>query len=416
MQNEHEFFNTLNASSELEPRQEFVLKAKQTLLQKARQIEYRRKIKKRSLITSGIAVTAFLLVWISFLGGKQVIFDTVSLFLDHDESEIIEISENGEIAKRYLEEKGYDIVSYDGSINSYILTLEKIVQPPFIHEWALQEIEPDNYFEKLIDTELFTVQGHSLDYQHGSMGKTTISVMLSDGIPIGGTSFPLSEEALYGVHYSIDGQTFEELHDIDYPTWHKAWIEKYSHDNSVIVDEPVDIETELLSKTETIFDHLEAADWLKLADHVHPTEGLFFSFYADAGSPYSNEVHFTIDELRHLEGTETFIWGQDMGDYTFEFSVNDYVEKILLGGSQQRNGQKTWEINYDVITFNDSEVDSGGIINTIPDYFPEAKYVEYYSPRPSEELWYQWQALRFIYEEHEGEWYLIGIARDVHSP
>ncbi|MCT8138524.1 hypothetical protein H1D32_12700 [Anaerobacillus sp. CMMVII] len=246
------------------------------------------------------------------------------------------------------------------------------------------------------------------------MGKTRISVLLVDGIVIGGTSWPVTEEQLRGWVYSLDGQTLEELHGIDYPSWERAWTEKYSDDRT---DElPFDIETVLLTKTETVFANLNTTNWSALANQVHPEKGLFFSFYAAVGSPNSDEVHFTKENLGQLEGTETYIWGYDMGDYAFEFSVNDYTSKFLVNHSMRWDGENSKEIDYDVITFNDSVVQSGGIINTIPDFFPDAKYVEYYSTPPSEELWHQWQALRFIYEEFEDEWYLIGIVRDVHSP
>ncbi|QOY35092.1 hypothetical protein AWH56_020680 [Anaerobacillus isosaccharinicus] len=425
MQNEHEFIDKLKSSPDFEPRKEFVQKAKNELLREARRMEVKNKVKKISVFSASIAITTLLLVWVSVFGGKQVIIDTVASILNEENSEVIEkapdqntvLLENREIAKMFLEEKGYDVVSYDGASDAYTLTQEKLVEIPFMQQWWVQSVIPEEFFGKSIDTELFTVQGHPLDHSLGSnsLGLTGVSILIVDGTPIGGTSWPLTIEPVYtGVH-SLDGKTIEELYDTDYLTWHEDWAKKYYQVTS-IVDEPIEIETELLAKTEIIFSYLETFNWSELANYVHPEKGVFFSFYADAGSPFAQEVAFTKDALRELEGTETFVLGYDMGDYKFEFPINEYVTTFLINHSQRWDGKNSTESEYEVITYNDSVVDSGGIINTIPEYFPDAKYVEYYSPRPSEELWHQWQALRFIYEEYDSQWYLIGIARDVHSP
>jgi hypothetical protein len=425
MRNEQDFFDALKSSPNFEPRQTFVQNTKENLLQKARKMEFKNKVKRISFVSGGIAVTAFFLVWISFFGGKQVIFDTVaSIFHEDNDTEIIvdppeepiKMSENGSIAKLFLEEKGYEIVAYEGFGDRYILTLEKLVETPYMQQWWVQPLEADEFIGRTIETEVFIVQNHPLDELEGveTLGKTKVIVFLVNENAIGGMSLPVTVEQLYGGLYSLDGKTIEELYGIDYSTWQKSWMEKYRNDSSSIDTDT--LETGLLEKTETIFSYLKTVNWLNLADYVHPEKGLFFSFYASAGSPYSDEVSLSKDEVRDLTGSETFIWGYDMAEYAFEFSVNDYVEKFLLGGSQRWDGGNTRELNYDVITFNDQAFHSGGIINTIPDYFPEAKYVEYYSPPPSDELSHQWQALRFIYEQHDGDWYLIGIARDVHSP
>lgn len=424
MQNEHEFFDKLKNSQDFEPRKEFVQKAKNELLREARRIEVKNKVKKISVFSTSIAVTTLLLVWVSLFGGKQVIIDTVASIFNEENTEMIEkvpeetiqLSENGKIAKRFLEEKGYDVVSYEAPNDAYTLTQEKLVEIPYMQQWWVQPVEPDEFIGETIETENFIVQNHPLDELEGfeTLGKTRVIVFLVNGNAIGGVSMPLTEK-LYSFLFSLEGQSLEELYGSDYSTWQEAWIKKYLRVTSV-VDEPIEIEIELLTKTETIFSNLEAFNWQELANDVHPEKGLFFSFYADTGSPFAQEVAFTKDALSELEGTETFVWGYDMGDYKFEFPINEYVTTFLINHSQRWDGKNSTEVEYDVITFNDSVVQSGGIINTIPEYFPDAKYVEYYSPSPSEELWHQWQALRFIYEEFDGQWYLIGIARDVHSP
>lgn len=436
MKNEQDFFESIKNSPIYEPREQFVEVTKQKLLREARKMEQRSRFKRIFVGSTSVVATALLLIWISLLGGKQVIFDTVtSIFNEDGKNEIIidepnedfELTENGVVAKQFLEEKGYHIVSYEGSGEGYELTREKLIVMPYMRDWWLQPQGPDDYIEKIVETEFFTVENHPLDELVGveALGKTNVAVFLVDEVAIGGTSWPVTEELVFGALYSLDGLNLEELHGVDYSTWQDAWLEKYGEEGTNVDDdepiaddttEPVDTETALLAKTEAVFSYLQNLNWPELAQLVHPDKGLFFSFYADAGSPYSHEVAFTKAELSNLTGNEVYIWGYDMGGYAFEFSVDEYVSKFIVQHSMRWDGENSKPIDYSVITFNDSVVESGGIINTIAEYFPDAKYVEYYSPVPSEDLWYEWQALRFIYEEHEGEWYLIGIARDVHSP
>jgi hypothetical protein len=170
---------------------------------------------------------------------------------------------------------------------------------------------------------------------------------------------------------------------------------------------PVSVEDLLLQKSDKVFLNLNELNWSNLSKEIHPKKGLTFSFYADLGSPHSNEITFTKNEVENLSSDdEVYTWGYDFSDKPFDFTVNEYVKNGLFRNHAGKKG------NYSKVTYHASSVDSGGIVNTIPEYYPNAKYVEYYSP--SEDV--NWQALRFVYEKVEKEWYLFAIVRDVYSP
>lgn len=45
---------------------------------------------------------------------------------------------------------------------------------------------------------------------------------------IGGTSFPITEESLYGAPFSLEGKSFEELYpNENWREWADRWMEKY---------------------------------------------------------------------------------------------------------------------------------------------------------------------------------------------
>ena len=170
-----------------------------------------------------------------------------------------------------------------------------------------------------------------------------------------------------------------------------------------------EIKENLLKKSEAILILLKTHDWDEFSNHVHP-DGLTFSFYAALGADPNNNLTFTKKELE-LFNTPNLehIWGMDHSEKQFIMPINEYVDNYLF----KYMGNRT--VDYSEVNFNKSVVESGGVINTIPEKFPRAKYVEYFSPNTSEE-YPDWQALRLVFEEYNGAWYLMGIVRDIHNP
>ncbi|WP_141737220.1 hypothetical protein [Exiguobacterium aurantiacum] len=135
------------------------------------------------------------------------------------------LGEDAKLAKRYLEEKGYEIVSYKGGDTSRF-EKEDLLDSPVRDTWSVQTTPPDDYIGRDIKREHFVVRNHLLDDQY-ELGQTNVLVLIDDGDIIGGTSFPDSKEPLMGAPYSLDGKTAEELHP-DYMDWREQWETKYS--------------------------------------------------------------------------------------------------------------------------------------------------------------------------------------------
>ena len=172
-------------------------------------------------------------------------------------------------------------------------------------------------------------------------------------------------------------------------------------------------ELALTEKTATIFKDLESLNWEGIATHVHEQKGLTFSFYANLGSFDSAELTFTKSEVANLgEDNTSYVWGYDNADRGHEYTPNNYVKEILLKHEYSRE-----VLDYAFVHFNKQAFVSGGVINTIHEYHPDAVYVDYFSPPTEAEYGeYHWQALRFVYEQTDNQWHLIAIVRDVHNP
>lgn len=98
----------------------------------------------------------------------------------------MELSENGEIAKMYLEGSGYEVVSYKKD-SWQEFSKSDLLSLPNQQIWSVQHIEPDEYLNKRIDSVTFTVKNHPLDNIF-DMGNTSVTVFLFDGKVIGGFS------------------------------------------------------------------------------------------------------------------------------------------------------------------------------------------------------------------------------------
>ncbi|MEW9669867.1 hypothetical protein [Ammoniphilus sp. 3BR4] len=133
---------------------------------------------------------------------------------------------------QYLEQKGYKVLSIEGSVETYELSKEKITTSPYAIAWGLQTVEPSEYFGKTVDIQKFVVENHPLDNWESnnvkSKGKTEVYVYVVDGKAIGGTSLPVTDDvSVRGGYWSLDGKTLEEVQGKDLTTWQQEWDKKY---------------------------------------------------------------------------------------------------------------------------------------------------------------------------------------------
>ncbi len=133
-----------------------------------------------------------------------------------------ELPKEQSVSQSYVESKGYQIVSYEGRVESYELTKQKIVSLPYMMYWGLQLVDPSKYFDKTINVEKFIVKNHPL-----SKGKVDVYVYEVDGQPIGGTSYPNGDRS-YGGYWSLDGKTLEELQPKSFQDWRLERVNKYA--------------------------------------------------------------------------------------------------------------------------------------------------------------------------------------------
>lgn len=148
---------------------------------------------------------------------------------------VLSLSGDERKAADFIESRGYSIISALGESEDYVLSKEKLIQPPYTNIWSVQEAEPEPYIGNSIASYSFVVSGHPLEHMYASEDDSSeyeihIDVSLSDGEVIGGYSYPVRKDSalLMGGVYSIDGKTQEELTGLSYSEWLVQWKKKYS--------------------------------------------------------------------------------------------------------------------------------------------------------------------------------------------
>lgn len=131
---------------------------------------------------------------------KQLLFSVfiMAIFITGC-SEKEQLSDSAEIAKSFLEEKGYKVTTLIGE-SSGKLTQERLERIPEQQAWAVQPINPDEYIGKIIDRVQFVVNNHPLNEIYD--GEINVIVFVSEKSVIGGISFAVNTDG--GPHY-LDG-------------------------------------------------------------------------------------------------------------------------------------------------------------------------------------------------------------------
>nr|WP_146139669.1 hypothetical protein [Lysinibacillus timonensis] len=138
-----------------------------------------------------------------------------------------ELSENAKIASIFLENKGYEIISYERETKYHFSSTELDNKDFDLKALAVQSGELEQYLDKEIQFVTFTVKNHPLDVISNE-NQTILTVWLIEKNIVGGTSMPYSSKNdLVGGPYSLDGKTVEEMVG-EYNQWYEEIQSKFN--------------------------------------------------------------------------------------------------------------------------------------------------------------------------------------------
>lgn len=190
----------------------------------------------------------------------------------------------------------------------------------------------------------------------------------------------------------------------------KAQIETLNGQIKELTEKNQELTEQLSSRTgvspNVLITALNAMELLKnknmagLANLVHPEKGLRFSpyFYVDV----QNDKVFDAQQVAGLDRDATiYTWGiyDGIGE-PIDLTFNDYYDKFVYDEDF---------INPHLIG-NNTPIGSGNTVDNVSAAYPDGTFIEFHFTgfEPGNDGM-DWRSLRLVFEQDEGQWYLVGI-------
>ena len=150
-----------------------------------------------------------------------------------------------------------------------------------------------------------------------------------------------------------------------------------------------------------ILNLLKTRDYEKFAQYIHPEKGVRFSMYGYV-QPKKDKIFSKKDFQKYIGTTIKFTWGEKDGTGDlFQLSLKNYLEKWVFVKDFTQGEFSVNEI-----------INRGNTINNIKRIYPTATFTENYLGGSKEYAEMDWNSLRLVFEELEGELFLVGIIND----
>lgn len=159
-------------------------------------------------------------------------------------------------------------------------------------------------------------------------------------------------------------------------------------------------EDNLLAKAIGIMELVEQKDFENLSKNVHPSLGVRFSPYDYIN--LENDRVFSAAEVADLANNDTeYTWGSyDGSGDPINLSFQAYYDRFIYN-NDFANPQ---------IIGNNVSIGQGNTINNIEEAYANGQFVEFHFEGLEEEYaGMDWNSLKLVFEEHEGNWYIVGV-------
>ncbi len=150
-----------------------------------------------------------------------------------------------------------------------------------------------------------------------------------------------------------------------------------------------------------ILSALSSGDPQAVAQYIHPEKGITFSMYGFIDPVVAK--HFTKDEfVQYADTPVKFTWG------TLDGTGEPYIRSI---GTYLKEWAYVRNFESGSLHINNFK-GSGNSINNLQKQFPAADFTENYIPGSEEYSGMDWHALRLVFEQYEGSYFLTAVMND----
>ena len=203
------------------------------------------------------------------------------------------------------------------------------------------------------------------------------------------------------VQFLIEGQKQEAY-------IHAVFDEPFERNEEIIktqVPQPLtssDItKSEVEAKSKMVVTALKEKDMQKISALLHPVKGVLFSPYSDIR--LESDMVFAKEKIPNLlNSEEIFNWGNyDGSGDPIKLTFAQYYDKFIYN-QDFANAEK--------VSYNEIQQTGNTLVN-IKDVYPQGNFIDYYfSGFNPEYEGIDWASLRLVFEQYNGQWYLVCIA------
>lgn len=166
---------------------------------------------------------------------------------------------------------------------------------------------------------------------------------------------------------------------------------------------PISTNQSLTEQALRIQSALANNDYASIINDIHPTLGVRFSMYAYV-RPQSDKVFSRAQFTQYLQQSNIrFTWGEKdgVGDLLV-IPLPEYLKTWV--NAEQFDNQPT-------ISVNDSKA-IGNSINNLNQIYQDSDFVEFYHGGSEQYSGMDWRAMRLVFDEYQGQRYLVAIIND----
>ncbi|MBB4806030.1 hypothetical protein HNP38_001302 [Chryseobacterium defluvii] len=187
----------------------------------------------------------------------------------------------------------------------------------------------------------------------------------------------------------------------DKPVERKDSIIHYKSEEKAQVQPEMSKKEVLKQANNEILHALKNKNYVKFSEFIHPEKGVRFSMYAFV-DPKGDKQFSRADFQRYFPTKTLFTWGMmDGSGDPYKATVNEYFEKWVFSK----------DFTASQYSFNIFQ-GSGNSLNNLKEIYPKADFTENYIKGTEKYGEMDWKTLRFVFEEFQGKYYLIGVIND----
>lgn len=176
---------------------------------------------------------------------------------------------------------------------------------------------------------------------------------------------------------------------------------KRSNERSDTKQDALSTEVALKKTNDELLQAVKVGYYDIFANYIHPQKGVRFSMYAFVNK--NEDKHFTKADFEKYQHSKTiFTWGsRDGSGEVYKATLSKYLSDWVFKKDFTKSEY----------SFNQFK-GGGNSLNNLKEMYPNTNFTENYISGSEKTGGMDWNALRFVFEEFEGKYYIVAVIND----